>query len=260
MFFAWTLLLLLLLLLLLPLLRSAWYYKAVADPGGGANPAMAPPIQFGYRVWPPPLKKIKMVLKNGEYTCCYLFEMFASDMHQNEWFQVWFFKNFLGRGSPSPLPRPLPPFFLGLRPRFGLRPQFSGASRLRLGRFAPSIRAPPSTFGRRTWFGPPKINCWIRHCYKGSYDGRCFWVGRCDRWYGKSAAAPQKMNVWTAADVHGLYDAPAAASAAAASDAAKAATAPLLLPRTAAVAPYCPLLLLLLLPPLRNSPDVNPYR
>ena len=105
-----------------------------------------------------------MVLKNGEYTCCYLFEMFASDMHQNEWFRVWFFKNFLGRGSPSPLPRPLPPFFLGLRPRFGLRPQFSGASRLRLGRFAPSIRAPPSTFGRRTWFGPPKINCWIRHC------------------------------------------------------------------------------------------------
>ena len=57
--------------------------QAVADPGG-ANTAMAPPIQFGYRVWPPPLKKIKMVLKNGEYTCCYLFEMFASDMHQNE--------------------------------------------------------------------------------------------------------------------------------------------------------------------------------
>ena len=40
--------------------------------------------------------------------------------------------NFLGRGSPSPLPRPLPPFFLGLRPRFGLRPQNSGASRPRL--------------------------------------------------------------------------------------------------------------------------------
>ena len=77
-------------------------------------------------------------------------------MHQNEWFQVWFFKKFLGRGSPSPLPRPLPPFFLGLRPRFGLRPQFSGASRLRLGRFAPSIRAPPSTLGLRTWFGPPQ--------------------------------------------------------------------------------------------------------
>ena len=40
-------------------------------------------------------------------------------MHQNEWFQVWFFKNFLGRGSPSPLPRFLPPLFLGLRPRLG---------------------------------------------------------------------------------------------------------------------------------------------
>ena len=55
---------------------------------------------------------------------------FATNMHQNEWFQVLFFKNFLGRGSPSPLPRPLPPFFLGFRPRFGLRPQVSGASRL----------------------------------------------------------------------------------------------------------------------------------
>ena len=63
------------------------------------------------------------------------------------------FQKFSGRGSPSPLPRPLPPLFLGLRPRFGLRPQFSGASRPRLGaspsilgRFAPSIRASPSTF------------------------------------------------------------------------------------------------------------------
>ena len=53
-------------------------------------------------------------------------------MHQNERFQDRIFKNFLGRGSPSPLPRPLPPFFLGLRPRFGLRPQYSGASRPRL--------------------------------------------------------------------------------------------------------------------------------
>ena len=60
-------------------------------------------------------------------------QIIASNMHQNEWFQVWFFKNFLGRGSPSPLPRPLPPLFLGLRSRFGLRPQFSGASRPRLG-------------------------------------------------------------------------------------------------------------------------------
>ena len=37
-------------------------------------------------------------------------------------FEVRNSKNFLGRGSPSLLPRPLPPFFLGLRPRFGLRP------------------------------------------------------------------------------------------------------------------------------------------
>ena len=69
----------------------------------------------------------------SNHACCCLFQMFASNMQQNEWFQVRFFKNFLGRGSPSPLPRPLPPFFLGLRPRFGLRPQFSGASRLRIG-------------------------------------------------------------------------------------------------------------------------------
>ena len=71
-------------------------------------------------------------------------------------FKFDFSKIFWGGAHRAPSPRPLPPFFLGLRPRFGLRPQFSGASRLRLGRFAPSIRAPPSTFGRRTWFGPPQ--------------------------------------------------------------------------------------------------------
>ena len=47
------------------------------------------------------------------HACCHLFQMFASNMHQNEWFQVWFFLNFLGRGSPSSLPRPLPIFFSG---------------------------------------------------------------------------------------------------------------------------------------------------
>ena len=78
-------------------------------------------------------------------------------------FKFDFSKIFWGGAHRAPSPDPSPRFFLGLRPRFGLRPQFSGASRLRLGRFAPSIRAPPSTFGRRTWFGPPKINCWIRH-------------------------------------------------------------------------------------------------
>ena len=33
------------------------------------------------------------------------------------YFPVWIFKKFLGMGSPSPLPRPLTPLFLGLRPR-----------------------------------------------------------------------------------------------------------------------------------------------
>ena len=113
-------------------------------------------------------------------------------MHQNEWFQVWFFKNFLGRGSPSPLPIPLldrapspdpsPALgggvwgggsvgFIGLRPRFGLHPQFSGALRPSstraspsiLGRFAPSILASPLTFDWGPWFAlPPKVNSWIR--------------------------------------------------------------------------------------------------
>ena len=92
-------------------------------------------------------------------------------MHQNEGFQVWFFKNFLRRGSPSPLPRPLPPLFLGLRPRFGLRPQFSGASRPRLGLRPRYSGASRPRFGLRPQLSigdlglaPPKINSWIRPC------------------------------------------------------------------------------------------------
>ena len=68
----------------------------------------------------------------SNHACCCLFQMFASNMHQNEWFQVRFFKIFLGRGSPSPLPRPLPRFRSGLRPRARASPSI-------LGRFAPSI-------------------------------------------------------------------------------------------------------------------------
>ena len=34
------------------------------------------------------------------------YRFFVSTIHQNAWFQVWIFKKFLGRGSPSPLPRP----------------------------------------------------------------------------------------------------------------------------------------------------------
>ena len=69
----------------------------------------------------------------SNHACCCLFQMSASNMHQNEWFQVRFFKKFLEMGSPSPLPRPpkpLPRFRSGLRPR---------ASPSILGRFAPSI-------------------------------------------------------------------------------------------------------------------------
>ena len=83
-------------------------------------------------------------------------------MHQNEWFQDWFFQNFLGRGSPSPVPRPLPPFYLGLSPSIRASPSILGrfapstrTSPSILGRFAPSIRASPSTFDWRSWFGPP---------------------------------------------------------------------------------------------------------
>ena len=80
-------------------------------------------------------------------------------MHQNEWFQVWFFKNFLG----SPLPRPLPPLFSRASPSVRALPSILGrfapltrASPSILGHFAPSIRASPSTFDWGPWFGPPQ--------------------------------------------------------------------------------------------------------
>ena len=55
----------------------------------------------------------------------------ASNMHQNEWFQVWFFKNILGRGSLA----------------------------------SPLVRASPSTFGD-LGLASPKLNPWIRQCCK----------------------------------------------------------------------------------------------
>ena len=55
------------------------------------------------------------------------------NIHQIPRLSFQIFKNFLGRGSPSPLPRPLSSLFLWLRPWIGLRPQFSGASRPRFG-------------------------------------------------------------------------------------------------------------------------------
>ena len=81
---------------------------------------------------------------------CHRDKIFVSAIHQIARLQVQIFKNCLGRGSPSPLPRPLPPLNLGLCPQFGLRPQFSGASRPR--------------FGLRPQFlPPPTSNSWLRH-------------------------------------------------------------------------------------------------
>ena len=77
-----------------------------------------------------------------------------------------------GGGSPSPLLRPLPPIFLGLRHRFGLRPQFSGASRPRLGLRPRCTGASRPRFGLHPQLSigdlglaPLKINSWIRPCY-----------------------------------------------------------------------------------------------
>ena len=68
----------------------------------------------------PPLRKDKLSLEKLNYTP----DCAVSSMN---------FQNSLGRGSPSPLPRSLSPLNLGLRFRFGLRPQISGASRPRYG-------------------------------------------------------------------------------------------------------------------------------
>ena len=73
------------------------------------------------------------------------------------------FQKFSGEGLTEPPPQTPPSFFLGLRPRFGLRPQFSGASRPRLGlrpQFSgasrPRFGLSPSTFDWGSWFGPPQ--------------------------------------------------------------------------------------------------------
>ena len=95
----------------------------------------------------------------SNHACCHLFKMFALNVHQNDWFQVRFFKYFLGTGSPSSFLRPLPRFFSGfaLGSGFALNSQalraFDSASPSILGRFAPVNRASPSTFDWITWFG-----------------------------------------------------------------------------------------------------------
>ena len=69
--------------------------------------------------------------------CCYIFQIFGSNMHQNEWFQVWFFKKFWGRAHRAPS-SDSSPVILGLGPRFGLCPQYSGAWRPQF-RFRPQL-------------------------------------------------------------------------------------------------------------------------
>ena len=66
----------------------------------------------------------------------------VSSIHQIELFEVRNFKSFLGRGSPSPLPRPLPRSFSG----FALDSGFALKSR--------ALRALVSGFAR---FGPPQL-------------------------------------------------------------------------------------------------------
>ena len=48
----------------------------------------------------------------GLEPCCHLFQMFASNVHQNDWCQFWFFKSVLEKGLAPPRPFL---FFLGLR-------------------------------------------------------------------------------------------------------------------------------------------------
>ena len=82
------------------------------------------------------------------------------------------FQKFSGEGLTEPPPQtPPPPIFLGLRPRFGLRPQFSGALRPRLGLRPRYSSASHPRFGLRPQLSigdlglaPPKINSWIRPC------------------------------------------------------------------------------------------------
>ena len=95
----------------------------------------------------------------------------ASNMHQNEWFQVRFFKHFLGRGSPSPLPRPLPFFFSGFALDLGFALNSRALCALDSG-FALDTRALRALeldsgfalnfrLGTLVW-PSPKINSWIR--------------------------------------------------------------------------------------------------
>ena len=103
----------------------------------------------------------------SNHAWCCLIQMFASNMHQNEWFQVRFFKNFLGRGSPSPSPDPSARFRSGLRPRARASPSI-------LGRFAPSIvKLSPTTISQ---LPPPMLErnlCISRNFFSPLLETNC---------------------------------------------------------------------------------------
>ena len=85
-------------------------------------------------------------------------------------FKFDFSKIFWGGAHRAPSPDPSPAFSRA-SPSVRASPSIPGrfapstrASPSILGRFAPSIRASPSTLDWGPWFGPPKINSWIRPC------------------------------------------------------------------------------------------------
>ena len=49
----------------------------------------------------------------SNHTCCHLFQMFALNMHQREWFKIQFLKKFLRKSSPGPSPDLSHRFFSG---------------------------------------------------------------------------------------------------------------------------------------------------
>ena len=67
------------------------------------------------------------------------------------------FQKFSGEGFTEPLPRPLPSIYLGLRPRFGLRPQFLGASHPWFRLHPQYSGASRPRFGLHPQFAPPQI-------------------------------------------------------------------------------------------------------
>ena len=85
------------------------------------------------------------------------FQIFASNMHQNEWFSSFIFQKISGEEHRAPSPNPFPVFARALpsvRAPLSIHGRFAPSI---IGRFAASIRASPSTFNLRNWFDPQNI-------------------------------------------------------------------------------------------------------